>query len=610
MKKKLFLCIALVAILAMSLLAGCAQQEKKTNDSDSHLTVYLWQTSLVDSLIPYVREQLPDKDIEFIVGNNNTDLYNYLAEHGDMPDIVTTRRFSAADAQSLQPYLLDLASYDIVSEYYPYALQYYKSEDGQIQWLPVCGIPETTIINKSILDKHGLKVPKNYKEFATLCQKLDELGIKPYVAELANDWADHSLLQGSAIEQFSSLEGIEWRSSEESSQVEPVFDEKLWKKIFKEADTFLKDTKLGKKDIDINLEEARAMFIDGEAAMFRGTPEVIDFLNTQMKDKLVQIPYFPQSGNESYVYTYPSMNVALSNNLSSDQDKLDTAMKILDCFVSEEGQKIIAGGSGTISYSANVDSDLKDMEGIKDEVENNRLYIRYASNNSFPASLTAIQGLASGKMTEEEAFDAFRAQLNNTAEPAKTIEFENDYSIAQNEKGGRDAASSILTTVRDEHKTQLAIAPFYYFTASIYKGACTETQANMLTAMNSTTELYTAKLSGATVKKFVSSYFDGTGRGEIATRYELPIASGMKMDITSSDNGFALKGIEVNGQPISDEETYSILLTQHDAETLKTIDPKSAPKVIEDVSLATSWLSAVKSGEQPAAPEDYIAIED
>ena len=64
-------------------------------------------------------------DIEFISGNNNTDLYEYYQEHGQLPDIISVRRFSGTDSKELQPYLLDLSSYDIVSKYYSYALQYY-----------------------------------------------------------------------------------------------------------------------------------------------------------------------------------------------------------------------------------------------------------------------------------------------------------------------------------------------------------------------------------------------------------------------------------------------------------------------------------------------------
>ena len=38
-------------------------------------------------------------------------------EHGELPDIITVRRFSGKDAQDLEPYLMDFASYDVVSRY-------------------------------------------------------------------------------------------------------------------------------------------------------------------------------------------------------------------------------------------------------------------------------------------------------------------------------------------------------------------------------------------------------------------------------------------------------------------------------------------------------------
>ena len=49
---------------------------------------------LMKNIVPYIHEQFPDQDIEFITGNNDTDLYSYFEEHGELPDIITVRRFS------------------------------------------------------------------------------------------------------------------------------------------------------------------------------------------------------------------------------------------------------------------------------------------------------------------------------------------------------------------------------------------------------------------------------------------------------------------------------------------------------------------------------------
>ena len=100
------------------------------------------------------------------------------------------------DAQNLCSYLLNLSSYDVVSEFYPYALQYYTESSGGVHWLPVCGIPEAMIVNKTLLDKYDIAIPENYAEFADACAKLQENGIKPFVRDWVADYSDHSLYAG------------------------------------------------------------------------------------------------------------------------------------------------------------------------------------------------------------------------------------------------------------------------------------------------------------------------------------------------------------------------------------------------------------------------------
>lgn len=175
-----FAVIILSLIMTAVLLSGCAQSEDTSSNGDNHITVYLWEDILFDEFENYVEEQCPDVEVEFIVGNNNVFLYDYLEKHGDLPDIIITRRFSAADAKRLSPYLIDMSSYDVVSSFYPYALQYYTNADGQIQWLPICGIPETMFVNKTLFDQYGISIPENYEQLVEACDKLESNGIKPF----------------------------------------------------------------------------------------------------------------------------------------------------------------------------------------------------------------------------------------------------------------------------------------------------------------------------------------------------------------------------------------------------------------------------------------------
>lgn len=608
--KKRYLVVTCAIIITSLLMGGCGTQKTSVKEKDDHLTVYLWSNNMIKDVVPYIEEQIPDQEIEFIVGNNNVDLYNYLEEHDELPDIITTRRFSEKDAETLQPYLLDMGAYDIVSEYYPYALQYYTDSDGAIKWLPVCGIPETIIANKTLFDKYGIDIPKNYEEFAECCTKLHENGIKPYTSELAMDWAAHSLVQGAALDQFSGIEGIKWKNSIESSSDDSAFTDDLWKQIFTEVNTFMKDTYLTKEDLDCNLETAREQFVNGEAAMFRGTPSVMEYLKSNMDSELVRIPYFSQTSDESWIYTYPSFNVALNSELEENDEKLDLAMKVLDCFISEEGQKLVADGDGMISYTAHVESSLDGMTGVEEQVENNAFYIRYASNGSFSGSLQAVKGLLSGQMDESQAYEKFKHEVCSKKEDEPSIiEFQKQYNIGINDKYGRDSASSILTTVRKNLNTELAFSSYYYYTSSIYEGSCTETDANMMVAQNDGTSLWSVNLNGSQIKDLINQYLAGTEENFHPTnKYEFPVASGMKLIIEPEKDYFKLKDIEIEGHSIDDNKKYDILLTNDVKTIFETVYPDKEIKNL-DGNLASAWSSVIADGQQPCEPEDYIKVE-
>ena len=55
-------------LLAITVLSGCGQSQKAVSKNDDHLTVYLWENRLMKNIVPYIHEQFPDQDIEFITG--------------------------------------------------------------------------------------------------------------------------------------------------------------------------------------------------------------------------------------------------------------------------------------------------------------------------------------------------------------------------------------------------------------------------------------------------------------------------------------------------------------------------------------------------------------
>ena len=126
----------LVLVTVISLLSGCGGKSAEKEDAET-ITVYLWSTSLYEKYAPYVQEQLPDINVEFVVGNNNLDFYKFLKENGGLPDIITCCRFSLHDASPLKDGLMDLSTTNAAGAVYDSYLSNFMNEDGSVNWIPV-----------------------------------------------------------------------------------------------------------------------------------------------------------------------------------------------------------------------------------------------------------------------------------------------------------------------------------------------------------------------------------------------------------------------------------------------------------------------------------------
>ena len=83
-KRTLHCLISLLAalVMAVSLLTGCgakSPEEVKKQEDAQTIQVYLWTNTLYETYAPYVQSQLPDVNIEFIVGNNDLDFLQVFA---------------------------------------------------------------------------------------------------------------------------------------------------------------------------------------------------------------------------------------------------------------------------------------------------------------------------------------------------------------------------------------------------------------------------------------------------------------------------------------------------------------------------------------------------
>ena len=128
-------------------------------------------------------------------------------ECGELPDIITSRRFSLHDAAGLKDQLMDLSTTEEAGAIYESYLGNFTNADGTINWLPLCGEVDGLVANKALFDEYNIPLPTDYDSFISACQAFEEVGIRGFVADFEYDYTCMEVLQGLSIPEITSMEG-------------------------------------------------------------------------------------------------------------------------------------------------------------------------------------------------------------------------------------------------------------------------------------------------------------------------------------------------------------------------------------------------------------------
>ena len=450
-KRGLFFLLAVLAAAAC-LLTGCGAQKSEAQEDAETIQVYLWNTTLYENYAPYIQSQLPDVNIEFIVGNNDLDFYKFLNENGGLPDIITCCRFSLHDAAPLKDSLMNLATTNEAGAVYNPYLSSFKNEDGSINWLPVCADAHGFLVNRGLFAKYGIPLPTDYNSFVSACQAFAKHGIRGFDADYTYDYTCMETLQGLSVSELSSAEGRKWRAAySDPANTEKVgLDDTVWPTAFKNFEQFIRDTGLNAADLTLNYDDIMDRMRGGELAMCFGSSAGVKILQDEGIDTTF-LPFFGQDGQQ-WLMTTPYFQVALNRELEQDSARRDKAMQVLHVMLSEEAQnRIVYDGQDILSYSQNVSLRLTDyLEDVRPVVEQNHMYIRIASNDFFSISKDVVSRMIAGEYTAEQAYQAFNAQLlaDEPASDAAVLTSDKGYSNVFHADGGNAAFSVMANTLR------------------------------------------------------------------------------------------------------------------------------------------------------------------
>ena len=604
-------------VIGLSVLTGCgtktAENVEKQEDAQT-IQVYLWSTSLYETYAPYIQSQLPDVNIEFIVGNNDLDFYKFLEENGGLPDIITSCRFSLHDAAPLKDSLMNLALTNEAGAVYNTYLNSFKNEDGSVNWLPVCADAHGFVVNRSLFEQYGIPLPTDYESFVSACQAFEKVGIRGFTADYTYDYTCMETLQGLSAAELTTTDGRKWRTaySDPASTERVGLDDTVWPGAFERMAQFIQDTHLTADDLALNYDDVTGMFRNGEVAMYFGSSAGVKMFRDEGIDTIF-LPFFSQNG-EKWIMTTPYFQIALNRDLEQDNARREKAMKVLNVMLSEEAQsRIVADGQDLLSYSQNVPLRLTEyMKDVRDVVEENHMYIRIASNDFFAVSKDVVSKMIVGEYTAQQAYRAFNAQLLAEETPADdeiVLTSGKSYSNVFHANGGSASFSVMANTLRGVYGTDVLLATANSFTGSVLQADYNKKMAASMIMPNGLMSRQRT-MTGAELKETVRAFVEGCEGGFVPfNRGSLPVVSGIAVEVKEAGGSYTLTGITRNGQPLRDDDTVTVTCLAAENQMEALLASESGRSLDGDTWVKNRWRDHLSGGGAALAePENYMTL--
>lgn len=604
-------------VIGLSVLTGCgtktAENVEKQEDAQT-IQVYLWTNNLYETYAPYIQSQLPDVNIEFIVGNNDLDFYKFLQENGGLPDIITCCRFSLHDAAPLKDSLMNLALTNEAGAVYNTYLNSFKNEDGSVNWLPVCADAHGFVVNRSLFEQYDIPLPTDYESFVSACQAFEKVGIRGFTADYAYDYTCMETLQGLSAAELTTTDGRKWRTaySDPASTARVGLDDTVWPGAFERMAQFIQDTHLTADDLALNYDDVTGMFRNGEAAMYFGSSAGVKMFRDEGIDTIF-LPFFSQNG-EKWIMTTPYFQIALNRDLEQDTARREKAMKVLNVMLSEEAQsRIVADGQDLLSYSQNVPLRLTEyMKDVRGVVEENHMYIRIASNDFFAVSKDVVSKMIAGEYTAQQAYRAFNAQLLAEETPADdeiVLTSGKSCSNVFHANGGSASFSVMANTLRGVYGTDVLLATANSFTGSVLQADYNKKMAASMIMPNGLMSRQRT-MTGAELKETVRAFVEGCEGGFVPfNRGSLPVVSGIAVEVKEAGGSYTLTGITRNGQPLGDDDTVTVTCLAAENQMEALLASESGRSLDGDTWVKNRWRDHLSSGGAALAePENYMTL--
>lgn len=602
--------VILLVLTVLLLLSGCGGNPDGQSAEKEKVTVALWSDQMTAGYGQYLQQEFPEVDFEFYVATNSTDFYRFKERMGDLPDILTLRRFSLNDVAGWKDALMDLSDSELVNVFPQSYLRSYTYSDGTVNWLPACGEIDSLLVNKTLLEENGITVPTSYQELLEACALLRQRGIRPFRSNFGVDYTCMEILQGLSVSRLTSQEGREWRQRYESGQTDQLSEE-VWLPVFQRMEEFIDCAGLDDSDLEESTAEIFEEYQNHRTAIIRATCGEASLYG--VGEESVMMPYYGDSLEDSWYLSYPAFQVAASIRAEESPEREKLICDIITAMLSHSGLQQIADGQNMIAYNRDVKLELSPLlDGMRPLIEGNRLYIRLASSEMFALSRKIVQGMLSGTYPDaRSAFDAFnQAMREGGTESPTAAHIETGYAYAFDPEGGSSAASAVMNTLREELGTELLVGQSVNVAGNIAAGAYTLEELGFLT-MGESVDILLCSMSGQQMYDYISGVLAAEDKqGAVINDSSLYVASGFEMKVRKTETGYVLEELYAGGRALDRTRVYSAAVLGSELMMQKEILAAAGVASYTQAEAAYKQIIAdrLARGRQLAAPTDYITL--
>ena len=625
------LCVVVAMVLALFplVLCSCDSPDQKT-----HVTVSVWDDSVLTSgFARYVEEQNPDYEIEWIVGDDSLDFYDYQAKHGSLPDVILAKDFNRVSAESLSASLYDLGGTDIAALYDEDTLRSIPGNSDAVKYLPGASGFEGIVINSYLFDLYGIAVPNDKQSFVEACKSFSEKGIEPLAAGMADTETCYEVMQGfadaslvSETEDF--LSQVLKRDSSSVSVDASSFPDAL---------SYLGDLMaqgvISSEDFSETPDQAEQKFLDGKAAMLFLPDGQASSYGAQHNMTVRALPFFGDSS--SWAFAQPVFVGMVSDvktqgvaSTASDEVVHKAAVDVLSSIMSVDAQNYylsLYGIDKLVSTSAEDTIQLPDaLSSLSSSLEEGSVRTFLPNRLASNAVGETLSDVVRGEVDAAGALDEVEGLLKAEQSEDKKVltSFSEGVSGLFDDAKGNVAALDIAQVSSQALSTDVFVVSPHAARCPLYAGDKTATELAYSVAKM---PVAVVSLSGDELTEYLS-------RCVAAARspYDLPVASGLHLEIGQKNGSYQLESVtkitssgpQSGGTDTSSAnegrestvdlrsgETYTVGISSFSWETEFSEAGAYGP-IEQEGSLQDVWVGAFRDGEVAGLPayQDYFAF--